>query len=247
MIPKGGGWSILCLLQSALFLNMVVPAPQLLGWKSMNASSHARAKSTFLMQAGAAGGLIQYSWSSTKAGRTMTHAASAQLPPSDSWCSAIKQRDVWSSSMSLSLTVEKRMFSCQASTSLFTGQSNQGAFFSAIIFLQHGRATGTMWHASHSKWHEAGFVLANERSSWCWTCSISDWATHPGSQQWSVRAASSHTHSWLPSRWENALQSQFTQFHLVCSSHRPYSSSSKAATELYSSKNTKQLHGWNLP
>lgn len=82
------------------------------------------------------------------------------------------------------------------STPLFAGQSSQGAFFSAAMFLQHERATGTPWHPSHSKCHEAGFVLANERSSRCWTRSISGWATRPRSQQWSARAAASQ-HSQL--------------------------------------------------
>lgn len=91
MFPKWGSWSILCLLQSAPFLYTVVPAAQLLGWKLMNAASHAHAKSTFLVQASAGGGLSQYGWSSTNAGRTTIHAAGAQLPPSDSWYSAIKQ------------------------------------------------------------------------------------------------------------------------------------------------------------
>lgn len=74
-------------------------------------------------------------------------------------------REIYRAALSLSLTVEKRMFSQQPSTSLFAGQSSQRAFFSAIMFLQHERATGTTWHRSHSEWHEAGFVLANERSS----------------------------------------------------------------------------------
>lgn len=133
-----------------------------------------------------------------------------------------------------SYQAEKRMLSHQPFTPLFAGWSSQGAFFSAIMFLWRVMATVTTWHPSHSKRHEAGFVLANERSPWCWTCSISDWATHPGSQHWSARDASS-------------LQPHFTQFHLVCSGHRPHSSPSKATIELYSSKNTKQPHGWNLP
>lgn len=83
------------------------------------------------------------------------------------------------------------MLSHQPFTSLFAGPSSQGAFFSAIMFLWHTMATVTTWHPSHSKWHEAAFVLVNERSSRCWTCSISDWATHPGSQHWSARDASS--------------------------------------------------------
>lgn len=151
----------------------------------------------------------------------------------------MKQRDLLSSSKCLTLTVEKRMLSCQPPTSLL---ANPGRIISAMKILQHERATRTMWHPSHSKWHEAGVVLTDERSFWCWTCSISDWATHLGSQQWSARAASSHTHSWLLSQCGNALQSHFTQFYLVFSTHRPHSSSSKAAIELYFSKNTKHLH-----
>lgn len=142
-------------------------------------------------------------------------------------CSAIKQRDLPSSTKSL-LVLRKICFPPRLPFLCLLPNPSSKVFFIHNIF-----ATGELWQLSH-KWHEAGFMLTNERSSCWWTCSIphcnSSWfpgVIHPGCLLLALTAG------YIKARLkENALCSLFTLVHLGCSIHRPYSSSSKVTPEL---------------